>query len=170
MGCDRASVDAESGQPVGEPMRHEVAVNAANFSADGRRVVTASWDGTARIWDLAVDLESTLPSRIQELAEALGGRRFDEERLQQPPKKSMIELRKELLALTGDDFWSRFGRWFFMRGPERSISPDSKITVSEFNRLRTEVDAADFQTPSATPPDQTPPDQPAFQERKRLSR
>jgi hypothetical protein len=33
--------DAESGKPVGEPMRHEDAVNAASFSPDGRRIVTA---------------------------------------------------------------------------------------------------------------------------------
>ena len=51
-----------------------------------------------------------------------------------PPKKSIIELRRELLALKGDDFWSRFGRWFFMRGPDRTISPDSKITIGELAR------------------------------------
>ena len=45
--------------------------------------------------------------------------------------KSIIELRSELLALKGDDFWSRFGRWFFMRAPERTISPDSQVTVGE---------------------------------------
>jgi hypothetical protein len=39
-----------------------------------------------------------------------------------------------VLALKGDDFWSRFGRWFFIRGPERTISPDSKITVGELER------------------------------------
>jgi len=32
-------------------MRHEGAVNTANFSTDGRRVVTASADRTARVWD-----------------------------------------------------------------------------------------------------------------------
>ena len=35
--------DAESGKPVGEPMRHEDVVYAASFSPDGRRIVTASW-------------------------------------------------------------------------------------------------------------------------------
>ena len=43
--------DAESGKPVGEPMRHEGSVNAASFSPDGRRIVTASYDKTARVWD-----------------------------------------------------------------------------------------------------------------------
>ena len=34
--------DAESGEPVSEPLRHEGLVFAASFSPDGRRVVTAS--------------------------------------------------------------------------------------------------------------------------------
>ena len=39
--------------PVGEPMKHEGYVNSAQFSPGGRRVVTASFDGTARLWDAA---------------------------------------------------------------------------------------------------------------------
>jgi hypothetical protein len=127
--------DAESGKPVGEPMRHEESVHAASFSPDGRRIVTAS-DKTARVWDVAVDLETPLPEWVPELAEALGQRRFNEEGLLVSPKKSVGELRRELLTLKGDDFWSRLGRWFFMRGPQRTISPDSKITVGELVRQR----------------------------------
>lgn len=135
--------DVESGNPVSEPMRHEGVVWTANFSPDGRRIVTACSDNTAHVWDVAVDLESPLPAWVPELAEALGGRRFGDEGLLVPPKKSIVELRKELLALKGNDFWSRLGRWFFMRRPERTITPDSTITVGELVRQhsaeRTEV-------------------------------
>ena len=75
-----------------------------------------------------------LPEWIPELAEALGEQRFNKEGLLVPPKKSVLKLRRELLALKGDDFWSCLGRWFFMRGPQRTISPDSKITIGELER------------------------------------
>jgi WD40 repeat protein len=34
-------------------MKHDDMVNSAQFSADGQRVVTASQDRTARVWDAA---------------------------------------------------------------------------------------------------------------------
>jgi WD40 domain-containing protein len=145
--------DAESGKSVGEPMRHEDTVWAASFSPDGRRIVTASQDKTARVRYIAVDLETPLPKWVPELAEALGEQRFNEEGLLVPPKKSVVELRRELLALKGDDFWSRLGRWFFTRGPQRTISPDSKMTVGELERWRAAVE-----TNSAKEPPQSRPD------------
>jgi WD40 repeat protein/energy-coupling factor transporter ATP-binding protein EcfA2 len=44
--------DAVSGEPVSPVMRHADRVVGAGFTADGTRVVTASWDRTARIWDV----------------------------------------------------------------------------------------------------------------------
>jgi hypothetical protein len=41
----------ETGQPLGEPMRHDAEVRYAAFSADAQRVATASDDQTARVWD-----------------------------------------------------------------------------------------------------------------------
>ena len=135
--------DVKTGQPVGKPLRHEARVNAASFSPDGARIVTACDDKTARIWDVEADLETPLPDWVPELAEALGGQRLEAWGDLGPPKKSIVELRKQLLALKGDDFWLRFGRWFFKRGAERTISPNSNITVAEFDRLQAEAAAKD---------------------------
>ena len=43
--------DAQTGQPLTEPLKHADLVFSAKFSSDGKRVVTASMDSTARVWD-----------------------------------------------------------------------------------------------------------------------
>jgi dipeptidyl aminopeptidase/acylaminoacyl peptidase len=43
--------DVSSGKPLSKPMRHEDRVFSAAFSPDGTRVVTASYDKTARVWE-----------------------------------------------------------------------------------------------------------------------
>jgi WD40 repeat protein len=47
--------DASTGAPVSPPLEHQGSVNAAAFSPDGTRVVTASGDRTARVWCLPID-------------------------------------------------------------------------------------------------------------------
>ena len=44
--------DARSGKALSEPLRHEGWVRSAPFSPDGTRVVTASGDKAARVWDV----------------------------------------------------------------------------------------------------------------------
>ena len=43
--------DAQTGQPVTEPMKHPAPVLCATLSPDGRWMVTGSEDGSARVWD-----------------------------------------------------------------------------------------------------------------------
>ena len=42
--------DAQSGQPITDPMQHSGTVNSAQFSPDGKRILTAGM-GAAQIWD-----------------------------------------------------------------------------------------------------------------------
>jgi hypothetical protein len=45
--------DAETGEPLAEPLPHVRTVVSAWFTPDGQRLVTSSEDNTARIWDVA---------------------------------------------------------------------------------------------------------------------
>jgi WD40 repeat protein/tetratricopeptide (TPR) repeat protein len=53
--------DAQTGQPLTEPLKHAAIVWSAQFSPDGKRVVTASWDSTARVWDAQTGRPLTEP-------------------------------------------------------------------------------------------------------------
>jgi WD40 repeat protein len=47
--------DAATGQPFSSPLVHRGWVVSAAFNLDGTRVVTASLDQTAQVWDLRLD-------------------------------------------------------------------------------------------------------------------
>ena len=44
--------DADTGNPLAVLTGHSGFVNTASFSHDGKRIVTSSWDRTARVWDV----------------------------------------------------------------------------------------------------------------------
>jgi WD40 repeat protein len=49
--------DADNGSKLAVLDGHEEAVVSAAFSPDGKRIATASWDGTARVWDAGTGKE-----------------------------------------------------------------------------------------------------------------
>ena len=68
--------DALTGHLVAEPFFHNAENRRAEFSPDGRRLLTASFDGTVKVWDL-VSLRPPLPAPdwLPAVAESLGGKR-----------------------------------------------------------------------------------------------
>jgi WD40 repeat protein/serine/threonine protein kinase/tetratricopeptide (TPR) repeat protein len=129
--------DAETGRPLTEPFKHEDVVLSAQFSPDGKRVVTASRDFTAQVWDVGL-APSRCPDWLLELAEALSGRRLNNDGLLEPTTlnraKTIAQIRHDLKdqADNGDGviLW---GRWLLAEDRfSRTISPFSSLTAPQY--------------------------------------
>jgi hypothetical protein len=136
-------------KPVGEPMRHKGWVTGASFSPDGKLIVTASEDKTARVWDAVTGKAVGEPMRHEE---ELTGASFS------PDGK--------LIVTASDDKTARV--WDAMTGkavgePMRheeeltgaSFSPDGKLTMGFWARTRPWPAGSASSTPSGA--DQRPP-------------
>jgi WD40 repeat protein/serine/threonine protein kinase/Flp pilus assembly protein TadD len=62
--------DTRTGRRCGRPIVHRGGVPEASFSPDSQRVVTASFDWTARVWDAATGLALTPPMQHRSQVEA----------------------------------------------------------------------------------------------------
>ena len=129
--------EASSGRPVGEPLRHDDWVSAASFSPDGRWVVTASADETARVWEVASGNDGKeMPAALV----ALAGRRVsDDGLLVDVPLEERLAWRDRLLAAPPDGSeWDRLLRWYLADPRTRTISPHATLTVPQ--HIEREID------------------------------
>jgi len=125
-------------------------VNSAQFSPDGQRVVTASGDKTALLWDVVIVTDKDKREDIllvAELAEATGGVILEtvgqaENLTVLAPKQIKASREKIATKFLGPSSkmtpLQRFLKWSVADRRSRTISPFSQVTVPEWleNRIR----------------------------------
>jgi hypothetical protein len=115
----------------------------AEFSADGTRVVTASYDKTARLWEIEI-LQSSprWVAKLARLLEAIGGYSIIYSAVSVPvPFDDQVSILSALRDETasaphGEPTIPSVIRWFMADPWERTISPYSTVTVPEWIRRR----------------------------------
>jgi WD40 repeat protein len=115
---------------------HPSVVASAEFSGDGDHILTAAADGRARVWDLPLGAVADVPD-LAALAEAVAGYRLDPsgeiDRLNAPVRD--LQAVRDAVSRRGTSSSTLAGRitaWFFADRWERTISPFSRMTVSQF--------------------------------------
>jgi hypothetical protein len=146
--------DSATGKPLGEPLRHKGGVVSAIFSPDDARIVTASRDGTARVWEIATtEMRRRIAhdsSKVLVWARAIAGLRFnDDGELEVIPDDD----RRKILHVTQlpPGPWADLAAWQQTSGPEATLSPNSKVTFRQvaenerdFNSIESLKSALDY--------------------------
>src|SRR5439155_26307108 len=107
-----------------EQFRHGDWVTYAQFSPDGKRIVTSSKDNKARIWDIAPS-QGRCPDWLPRLAEAISGEVVSKQGVLEPTMLNRAEVvnetRRKLNKEPGRDDWAVWGRWFLAEPFNRTI-------------------------------------------------
>jgi hypothetical protein len=110
-------------------------VTSAQFSPDGTRVVTASRDETAQVWDVMAPADA---ENLAAVAEAVGGLTVNEFGAVVPVSDQLRRLddlrakARSTAQISSDPAFEAFFRWFFADPTTRTISPLSAMTQVEY--------------------------------------
>jgi WD40 repeat protein len=141
--CDAELWDATTGFLVSETLPHGKGYSRildVQFSSDSQQILATERNRTARIHDLVPAGRG--PQWLLQLADTLAGKHLDDRDIFHPLGDESLELlnkvKGEVKQPPFEDGWVRWGRWFLADRSVRTISPFSKITVSQYieNRIK----------------------------------
>ena len=141
---ERAITDRASDQKPAEPepvpsgptdifSNHTGRINCAEFSPDGARVVTASDDSTARVWELLGTRQRPPPWFSNLLRVIVAGTLNADGQIEALPADVWLNLRAEVLDGASSDK-SRYGdiaRYHLTPGPSKPVRPGAAITCRQ---------------------------------------
>jgi hypothetical protein len=123
--------DARTGQPLTEPLRHWPEVRAVFFTGDGRRLIVMHSDRIT-FWEVPPS-PTAAPAWLPALAEAVAGRRIDEQgELAAAPDADFWFVRERLAGRNAPtDHYERWAAWCFADRGTRTTSPWAETPVAD---------------------------------------
>jgi WD40 repeat protein/serine/threonine protein kinase/tetratricopeptide (TPR) repeat protein len=127
--------DVASGQPLTPPLRHRHGLAGVRVSPDARRVLTWDWDGSVRLWDMAVtDLLRGIPDAFTDNVEVgpdgkrvlLGSRIWDADTTQPLTECRMERFEIHKTTLSPDGRLVALGGRPFMTGAPTAYVCDTE--------------------------------------------
>jgi len=127
--------NSDNGLPLTDPIAHEQPVTDGALSADGQRIVTVESERDIRVWELG-PVNDEVPEWFPRLVEALTGLKVNAGGSVVPvdyDRPAVIEeIRTQLAAVSPEDSWTRWGRWFLGDPSQRTISPLATVTMPQY--------------------------------------
>ncbi|HWX21144.1 MAG TPA: serine/threonine-protein kinase [Candidatus Binatia bacterium] len=127
--------DTESGQLLADSFEYYPDQNYAEFRPEGNRILTYSQEGPARLYDIA-PAKGMCPSWLPQLSEVICGQKLNDQGILEPTQLNTTEtieqIRERLSHASDSHDWTIWGGWYLADPSKRTVSPFSKITVSEY--------------------------------------
>jgi WD40 repeat protein/serine/threonine protein kinase len=132
---------AEKGERLSEAVPENGQI-MTRLSSDGNLLAASSKDGRIHFWDVTPP-PMPVPSWLPELAEALAGRRFnDEGRIEPVLPLELWAVQESMRAWTSrrksDDTYSRWARWFLSQPNSRPVLPGASLTLAQHAQVLAE--------------------------------
>ena len=123
--------DVKLGRMLAQPIPHPGRVEDFRISDDGRHLVSLC---NKRAWIHRMPIvRGDIPGWLPDLAEAVAGQRIDARgRIERVADSRLREIREELKTLPPNDEYGRIIRWFFADRSQRTLTPESIRTQTEF--------------------------------------
>jgi hypothetical protein len=130
--------DVATGKPLGEPLQHKESVRAVSFSPDGTKLVTGSYDNTARLWDVGGRIDEPV-AHVLLWVEVLTGTTMDENGIIRPIWPGQLAKKHEELERLG--------------GPPKEWKRilDARRRILERQRLNNRAPSSDSAAPTEDP-------------------
>jgi serine/threonine protein kinase/WD40 repeat protein len=147
--------DARAGQPIIEPLVHDVNVMACTFSPDGRYLrtelaATPSEVPKFALWSLPPDTgDAATPEWLLQLATVCAaGVVNDAGQYEHVPAvlAQLDDVRQQLAVLPVDAPFAEWGRWFLNDHVDRPIAPGFTLTPAEAEALMAKLTTAPVRT------------------------
>lgn len=124
------------GLPVMPAISHRDQISDILFTKEGTQLLSASWDGTAQLFDLTL-FDHPAPPWLSDLAEAVGGLSLSEADVEEVlSARKFLDLRERLLEGHSTNGLHQWAQWFLADRALRNISYRSPISMADYVQRR----------------------------------